>query len=199
MSRLSSVSVLCGLAFIATACGTTKTVTVAETETVTVSETEPAPDANAPQPAPPANQPGVTVRQIGETGIDDGVAYRVLSVKDVASLPVDEFSDPVTAVRGAKLVRADLVVKNNMKVPLESAFCGSQNAVLVDQKDREYNIHEDNLNIANNNECEEIAPGFQTHVILAFQVPVDSSVDHLSVWNSSSDDYSGETFVRFMK
>jgi hypothetical protein len=187
------------------ACGGTETVTVVQTTTITETKAETvtmeaAPDADESAPDESTGvSPGATVRTVGGTGIDDGVVYRLHSVGEVSTLPVDEFSDPVRAVSGAKLIRADMTVKNNTKAPLDP-FCGGGNSKLIDQNDRQYDVIEDILNVAGANFCDDIAPGFQTDVILVFQVPSDSKFAGLAVWNDDDEnDYSGDSFVLFKR
>jgi hypothetical protein len=208
---LASGLAIAALGLILSACGgSAETVTVVQTQIETVTETvtetetvevEAAPDENTPEPSEEssATPAGATVRTVGGTGIDDGLSFRVLSIREVSGFPVDEYSDPIAAVPGAKLVRADVVVKNNTPKPF-SPICGSGNAVLIDQKDRNFNLIEDGFDIANSNLCEDIAPGFQSTVILGFQIPKDSKIAALALWNAESEtDYSGESYVLFRK
>jgi hypothetical protein len=187
--------------------GEPETVTVVETvtQTETVTETvEPIPDATetTPPDSSSGGSAGATQRKIGGTGIDDGLAYRVTRLTEVPSIPQDEYTEPrtVTPVEGAKLVTADVTVTNNGSTSVDP-FCGGTGSVLVDEEDRNFDpLSEVQVSIPGNEICgDALQPGFKQSYTLAFQIPKSATPAGLAVWNSDSDDYSGESYVIFVK
>jgi len=133
---------------------------------------------------------------IDEAAVDDDVTFKVTSLSAVSSIPGTEFSEgPLTARRGAKLIRADLTYKNNTQTPLDLMCGGASGVVLLDDEDRNYDPVEDLLELQGNEEVcgEEVQPGFKTNVVLAFQVPKGRKVAGLVLWNTEAeDDYDGD-------
>jgi len=131
---------------------------------------------------------------IGQTGRDDGVAFKVTSMREVQSIPTGEFSDgPVTAKRNARLIQVDLTYKNNMDVPIDLLCGGGHGFILLDENDRNFQPMDVLLDI-NDNVCgEDVQPGFKTSVTLAFRMPRGAKIGGLVIWNGEAeDDFSGE-------
>jgi hypothetical protein len=201
-----------GVAFMAVACGGTETVTVVQTTTVT--ETETVPEQVETSPVPDATETeteaeseedtsGQTIRQVGGTGIDGGLAFRVTSIREVASVPQDEFTEPNPArpVAGAKFVTATVTVINNGQTGA-GPFCGGGDAVLIDDRDRNFEpVGDVQISIPGNNICgDDIQPGFKDTYTLVFQVPKAAKIVGVAVWNSDDeDDFSGDSYVLFRR
>jgi hypothetical protein len=194
---------------ISAGCGGQKTSDGAATTVVvtqTVEETtESAPDATPDETTEDSSsetKPTV-VRQVGGTGIDDGLAFRVLSIERVPEIQLDEFSDPPVArpVKGAKLIEAKVVVTNKGSVSVDP-FCGGGGATLLDVNDRNFDSLSDiALDIPGNQVCgDELQPGFRDTYTLVFQTPESAKVAGIALWNGNSEeDFSGETYVVFQK
>ena len=141
------------------------------------------------------------VRQVGGTGIDDGLAFRVLSIERVPEIQLEEFSDPSVArpVKGAKLIEAKVVVTNKGSVSVDP-FCGAGGATLLDVEDRNFDSMSDiALEIPGNQVCgDELQPGFRETYTLVFQTPKSAKVAGIALWNENSEeDYFGDTYVFF--
>lgn len=218
--RTAFAAALAGLILIATFVGGAltgaairgeKTRTVAITDSETIFETvttEAPPDAS--EDAPNASDdlsedgeetaPGRTEKKIGSVGYDDGLAFRVDRLEVVSSVPQDEFSDgPVTPVRGAKLVTATVTFTNNTSQSVDP-FCGGRSAILLDERDRNFEPLSDKMiSIPGNEVCgEAVQPGFRDEVTLLFQIPRTAKVGGLALWNGESDDDpDGDSYLVF--
>jgi hypothetical protein len=142
-----------------------------------------------------------TTVQVGEPAADDDITFKVVSLEAVSSIATDEFSDgPITAKSGTKLVKAVVRWKNNTQKS-QDIFCGGGSAILLDQDSRNFDPIDNQIDIAGNNICDDVQPGFTQTVTLAFQMPKDSNTTELVLWNGDSeDDYDGkQTDIRVMK
>lgn len=181
--------------------------------TVTVTAEAPEEFEDAPVAGEPAEEteleteteeevedPDTTVYEIGSTATDDGLEVRVKTVETVDSVPIiDDWANdgPITASKGAKLVRADVVWKNTGKTSVLN-FCGGQGAKLIDSEGREFDSHDRQYEASPTGCGDEVQPGFKAEDILVFELPADATPDVLKIWDSNSeDDFFGETFVLF--
>jgi hypothetical protein len=206
---IASVLVVLAATVLASACGGESQEAAPVTVTETVTETvEAPPDATPtePTPVPTDNQSSsdvrkpTVVRELGGTGNDDGLAYRVQSIEEVSSIQLDEYTDPsaIRPVAGARLIAARVTVINNTRVGV-GPFCAGTGVTLVDADDRNFEMVDDSTWIPDNEICgDDIQPGFQDTYTLAFQMPKSAKVAGLALWNSDSEtDYSGDTYVFF--
>jgi hypothetical protein len=151
----------------------------------------PVEDSSPDTPEPPAADPAQTTVGLNEGARDDGLGFKVLSIEEVDSVPpYDEFANAVYPPPGGKLYKATLQVKNFGQTPADP-LCGDGGAVLLDINDRNY--HPVDAIDTNENVClDGIAPGFNEQYVLAFKVPRRFQLGGLVLWNSDSEDYSGE-------
>src|ERR1700693_4015269 len=171
---------------LSSACGSTNTAAT----TMEVTETTQAPPEATPQETTTdssGSKPTV-VRQVGETGIDEGLAFRVTSIEPVSQIQLDQYSDPPVArpTAGATLVVAKVVVINRGSRSVYP-FCGGAGAVLVDTNDRNFDqLHEIAIQIPGNPTCSsDLQPGFQDTYTLVFKTPKSAQIAGLAVWNST--------------
>jgi hypothetical protein len=139
---------------------------------------------------------------VGESAEDDGLLFKVVSLKEVDEIPVGKYSfpsKPIRPVKGAKLVLAAVVWKNNTNQSADN-FCGEGGAKLADEQDRNFDPIDRQIDIKGNTICsKDVQPGFKVKQYLAFQMPKDADIGGLALWNSNSeDDFLGDTFVVFV-
>lgn len=166
--------------------------------TSSTATTEPAPDVTPPAPET-SEENGRTIlnREMGKPGRDGDVLFTVTKVDQVSSIPTS-YGPPLRAVSGAKLVRVAVTVRNVGRQSVDP-FCGGGEAVLIDQQERNFRPHQDQYNIAGNDYCTGVDPGFQQRVTLAFQVPRKAVPYDVAFWDDDEegDFFGAETAVRF--
>ena len=120
--------------------------------------------------------------------------FRVTRLEEVDLIRTDELTpQPMRPSTGAKLIRADIVYKNNTSVPVD-VFCGGGSSVLLDADQRNFQPKDGYIDIAGNDVCgNEIQPGFKSNVTLGFEMPDDAQIGGLVLWNGSDEsDSTGE-------
>ncbi len=141
----------------------------------------------------------VTVHEIGSTATDEGVEVKVRKIQVVDSIPVaTDWGDdgPITASKGAQLVRADVTWKNVGKKSAAN-FCGGGGAKLIDTDGREFDSHDRQFD-ASGTICDDVQPGFKSDSILVFELPKDATPDMLRIWDGNSDDdFFGGSYLLF--
>ncbi|MBF6618850.1 MAG: DUF4352 domain-containing protein [Patulibacter sp.] len=155
-----------------------------------------APDASADGEADAADEAGDRkVTRIGKAATDDDMTFKVESFDRVSSVPVSEFSDPITGDDDAAFYIATVTWKNNTSTSARN-FCGDRGAVLVDGEYRNFDIDDRTIDVADGGTCEDVQPGFKATVKLLFQMPDDAEPDMLALWNSDAPaDPQRETYI----
>lgn len=146
--------------------------------------------------------PSGDLYSIGESAQDDGLVFKVLSLEEVSQIEVGQYaypSRPIQPTRGAKLVLATVLWKNETNESVDN-FCGGAGAKLLDEEDRNFDPIDRQIDIRRNTICsKEVQPGFKVKQYLAFEMPNDSQIGGLAVWNSAAEeDYFGDTYVVFV-
>lgn len=168
--------------------------------TVTVTEpVEEAPSAQT-ETAPAVVEEGITDLRVGQSGKDGTLTFRVVGARVVKSIPL-EFSQPLTAPSGAKLLSVRITYRNDGRTRADP-FCGGGGVVLIDDQDRNFEPDTSNaILIAGNKICEGVQPGFRSTEQLPFVVPAGAKITDIAVWdNGEEDDYDGSrSFLRFAR
>jgi hypothetical protein len=121
----------------------------------------------------------------------------MLSTRSVQTYQRD-FEAPVTAVSGARFIIATVEVKNDGQVAVQP-FCGGGGAVLIDAKNRNFSVSDDEIDLSGNTVCGgDLQPGFRNSFRLLFQVPISSRIINLAVWNDGQEgDPTGDSVIRY--
>lgn len=201
MKRLALCSVIAlALAALAGCGGSAKDDGAAAPATVTVTEpVDAAPSVQATTQAEP-DSTGATDRSVGQSGKDGSISFKVVSIGVEKSIPLS-YQDPITAPAGAKLMVVRVTYRNDGRVKVDP-FCGSSGAVLIDDRDRNFEFDSSNaIFIEPNSICEGVQPGFKATDILPFIVPAKAQITAVALWDDSEDgDYSGESsWLRFRR
>lgn len=198
-------TMICGAALLILAgCGASQKVS-----TVTVTTTQSGQASTGVNTPPPSTQTPLSTTangnklmaevKVGAPVKDDGVSFKVLSAKTVASIPVP-FGGAVHAVAGARLILAKIKVKN-LGSTATQPFCGGTGAVLGDPKHRNWEINDtQTLDIEGTNSasiCDDLQPGLPATISLVFDVPKSVQITYMALWNGSSSgaDPNGQTYV----
>ena len=169
---------------------------------VTVTVTEPIDAAPTPQTGTEdgsGDDPGVTDIRFGNQGRDGDLAFRVVSLTEAESVPL-EFGDPVTAPAGAKVMLVRVTYRNDGTVRADP-FCGGRGIVLIDERSRNFDPVDEAVSVAGNQICEGVQPGFRSTESIPFVVPSDARVTAVAVWDADDeDDFQGDnTWLRFKR
>jgi hypothetical protein len=193
--RVSTCALLvAGLSIVAVGCGgSTKTVTV-----TTGDLGGPSADTNtSPAPTPADNGPKITDRAMWQIASDGTEQFKLLSVRSVQSIAQD-FDSPIAAVSGARFIIATVEIRNDGRVAVQP-FCGGDGSILIDSKDRNYSVNDNEMNLSGNTVCgDDLQPGFRNSFKVLFQVPVSSRITNLAVWNTDqASDPSAASVIRY--
>jgi hypothetical protein len=200
MKRAAAV---CGVgAVLLAGCGSsqkvsTVTVTTTASGAASTGVNAPAPSTQAPVSTSANGNKLLAEVKMGVPVKDDGVSFKVLSAKTVASIPVP-YDTPVHPLPGARLVLVKVKTKNLGAVAVDP-FCGDTGAVLGDPAHRNWEINGDQtLSVAPNGAgiCDDIQPGLATTIPLVFDVPKSAHVTYIALWNGDSNgpDPEGQTY-----
>ena len=169
-----------------------------------VDRTPPRRADRGPDLGPLPAQPKVTRVREGRTGVDDGLAFRVLRVRPEETVPLrsDRGGGELAPGEGRKYLVADVRFENRTKAPADP-FCGSGGAQLRTRDGRGHEIIGDLYKLEGNQVmCSGgLSPGDTTEVKLVFSVPPSARARDLEIWNSdaeANDDILGaRTRLRF--
>jgi hypothetical protein len=153
------------------------------------------PSTPSSTPPPPPVNPRHLVRRASVGSIaagDDGVMFRVPSIRPVRSIPHTRFTGPIVGTSRQQLIRADIVYVNHTGAPID-VFCGGYGATLQDSEKHRHEPLHNYLDIRGNDDvCStKIEPGGTSHVTFAFLVPRSRSVAGLYVYNAKAADFDG--------
>jgi hypothetical protein len=138
--------------------------------------------------------PKQTVKGLNEWGSDDHMKVKITSMEKVNSIPAaNEYSESVVDKPGSSLVAVHMEVKNNGDDEIDPLCGGGHGFVLLDQKDRNFDPLDKEIEI-NDNVCSDgIQPGFKSSYVMAFRLPAGAKIGGLVVWNDDAEgDFSGE-------
>ena len=149
-------------------------------------------------------QPKVKRVSKGGTGVDDGLAFRVLRVRPERTVPLrsDRGGGELSPGEGRKYLVADVRFENRTKAQADP-FCGSGGARLRTRDGRFHEIITEVYKLEGNTVmCSGgLGPGDTTDVTLVFPVPPSARARDLEIWNSDAeagDDIIGlRTRLRF--
>jgi hypothetical protein len=155
--------------------------------------TTPAPTSTVP--APPLNPRHIIRRSsVGAARplFDDGILFRVESVRQVASIPHDRYSDPIEGSRRKRLIRADIVYVNRTREPVD-VFCGGYAARLLDSAGHRIEPLKSYLDVRGNDVCgaDKVGLNETSHVVLGFKIPRERGVRGIFLLNAKAADYNG--------
>ncbi|WP_217924615.1 hypothetical protein [Miltoncostaea oceani] len=201
LAAWAALIVLAGL--LLSGCGGSDSEASVSVRTVTVTEGSDA-AAEAPSAQEGAevteeiNGRTVLPRKIGQTGTDGAIAFRVTALGPSETIPL-EYSDPIAAPSGARLILATVEIRNVGSVKVDP-FCGNTGAILIDDQGRNFEADMDSVSITGNSICTGVQPGFRSTEKLAFAIPDGAKVSALALWDrDEADDYEGMTYVRFSR
>ena len=129
---------------------------------------------------------------------DDGVSFKVISAKTVASIS-EPYGGTVHPQAGARLVLVKVKTKNLGSIAVQP-FCGDTGAVLGDPKHRnwEYNSEQTiTVGPSNGGICDNLQPGLPEVIPLVFDVPKHADITYIALWNGdpNGNDPEGKTYV----
>ena len=155
------------------------------------------PDAEDPRPVDRLGGPlpgpaGSTAERrlaVGETGVDDGISFRVSALREGASIEGEavEGGDLEPSERG-KLVRADVELRGP---PPEAVleFCGTFDAfALVDEEGRRFQVMPEIEEIPDNKRACDALEARRLRQIIPFEIPKSARFTGLQAWNHAAPD-----------
>lgn len=163
-----------------------ETVGDADSSVDNVATLDTTPPEDSTPPEEPPDRPPQTYRDVGESGRDGDLIFRVTNVAEVPSIDTARFGGgPVVPKDGARLIRTDVEIRNDGKTKSDP-FCGGEPAVALDRQDRNYSVDFNKLLDLEGNEeicLNGIDPGFEEDVVLPFQIPEGEKVAGIAIWD----------------
>jgi guanyl-specific ribonuclease Sa len=147
-------------------------------------------------PTPPLNPRHIVHKAVVGSPIpqrDDGILFRVDSIRQVSSIPHERYRDPIEPSPSKKLIRADITYVNKTHANTD-VFCGGYSARLLDSSGHRIEPLDSYIDIKGNDDVcggNKIAPNETSHVILGFKVPKKRSVRGIFLFNSKAADFDG--------